>query len=143
MSERRRSQRFTADQEIYARIKSSIPVRIIDVSQHGMRVESSSAVPPTGACDLWVPGDEGDVKLKVRVQRCRARFEQGNDGGPGLVYQAGLEFLEMDESARGALGSILVQLGGALEEGQLVAATVRVASAEDADDTGFRISKAV
>jgi hypothetical protein len=144
MSERRRSERYTAEQEIYARIKSSIPVRIIDVSQHGMRVESSSAVPPAGACDLWVPGDAGDVKLKVRVQRCRARFENGDEnGGRGLVYQAGLEYLEMDALAEEALSSILKQLGGVLEEGHQIAATVRPPSDEDADESGFEISTAV
>lgn len=142
MRERRRSPRFTADQEIYARIKSSIPVRIVDVSSHGMLVESSSAVPPAGACDLWVPGDDGDVKLRVRVQRSRAQFVNDN-GNRGLVYRSGLEFLEMDEPARAALDSILRQLGGAIEDGDLVVATVR-AIGDDADDQhAFEISNAV
>jgi hypothetical protein len=91
---------------------------------------------------LWIPGDEGDVKLKVRVKRCRARFEQGDDGGRGLVYQAGLEFLEIDVSAENVLDSILSKLGG-VEVGEPIAATVRAASSEDADDTGFEISTAV
>ena len=95
MRERRRSPRYKADQDIYARIKSSIPVRIIDVSSNGMKVESSSAIPPLGSCDLWIPGDDGDVKLKVRVQRSRAQFVAGENGTNGLVYQSGLEILEI------------------------------------------------
>ena len=138
MRERRRSPRYQADLEIYARIKSSIPVRIVDVSSNGMMVESSSAVPPAGACDLWVPGDNGDVKLRVRVQRSRAQFVNGVNGGRGLVYRSGLEFLEMDEPARTALESILLQLGGTLEECGPVAASVSAASAEDERD--FRAS---
>ena len=136
MRERRRSPRYQADLEIYARIKSSIPVRIVDVSSNGMMVESSSAVPPAGACDLWVPGDNGDVKLRVRVQRSRAQFVNGVNGGRGLVYRSGLEFLEMDEPARTALESILRQLGGTLEECGPVAASVSAAS--DEDELAFR-----
>ena len=141
MRERRRSPRYQADLEIYARIKSSIPVRIVDVSGHGMMVESSSAVPPAGACDLWVPGDNGDVKLRVRVQRSRAQFVNGVNGGRGLVYRSGLEFLEIDEAARAALESILRQLGGAFEDCGPVVATVSAAS--DEDEPNFRVSEVV
>ena len=140
MRERRRSPRYKADQDIYARIKSSIPVRIIDVSSNGMKVESSSAIPPLGSCDLWIPGDDGDVKLKVRVQRSRAQFVAGENGTNGLVYQSGLEILEMDDSARSALGSILQQLGGAIEAGQQVAAAVAAPPDEELD---FRFSTAI
>ena len=141
MRERRRSPRYQADLEIYARIKSSIPVRIVDVSGHGMMVESSSAVPPAGACDLWVPGDNGDVKLRVRVQRSRAQFVNGVNGGRGLVYRSGLEFLEMDEPARTALESILRQLGGTLDEGGPVIAAVSAVS--DDDERSFQASGVV
>lgn len=145
MRERRRSPRYPADQEIYARIKSSIPVRIVDVSSSGMMVESSSAVPPAGACDLWVPGDDGDVKLRVRVQRSRAQFVNGGGAGRGLVYRSGLEFLEMDQPARAALDSILRQLGGAIEDGGPVAAAVSTIQPDehDEDERAFRISNVV
>ena len=141
MRERRRSPRFQADQEIFARIKSSIPVKIVDVSGHGMMVESSSAVPPAGACDLWLPGDNGDVKLRVRVQRSRAQFINGVNGNRGLVYRSGLEFLEVDEAARAALESILRQLGGDLESCARVVATVSAVS--DEDESSFRASEVV
>ena len=95
MLDRRRSPRFTAPDEIYARIKSSIPVRIVDVSQHGMQVESSSALPPAGQCDIWLPAGDGDVRMRIRVQRCRARFVQRQDGLGGLIYHAGIEFMEI------------------------------------------------
>jgi hypothetical protein len=110
MMERRRSQRFAPEEEIYARIKSSIPVRIVDVSNHGMQVESTSALPPSGECDVWLPTDDGDVRMRIRVQRCRARFLQTDDGFRGLMYQAGLEFLEMDNPAKSALVSIVERL---------------------------------
>lgn len=144
MRDRRRSKRFIADQEIYARIKSSIPVRIVDVSSHGMMVESTSAVPPVGACDLWIPATQGDVKLKVRVQRSRALFVTTEGGSRGLVYRSGLEILEMDASARDALGSILEQLGGAIDEGEKICATVSTIPerSNGDEDLDFRVTNA-
>jgi hypothetical protein len=134
MLERRRSERVTPGHEIYARIKSSIPVRIVDVSQHGMRVESSSALPPSGECDIWLPADDGDVMMRIRVQRCRARFVQSEDGPRGLVYQAGVEFLEMDEEARAALLAIVAKLEEAEDSGGRVATTVERDATGDSDE---------
>jgi len=111
MLERRRSPRFEPEGEVFARMKSSIPVRIVDVSDHGMQVESSSALPPAGQCDIWLPAADGDVRMRVRVQRCRARFMKTERGeGGGLVYRAGIEFVEVDAAARSALGSIVRKL---------------------------------
>jgi hypothetical protein len=145
MRERRRSPRYIADQEIYARIKSSIPVKIVDVSANGMQVESTSAVPPVGACDLWIPGSQGDVRLRVRVQRSRAQFVPSGQDSRGLVYRSGLEILEMDETAREALGSILEQVGGALDDGEQVSATVETIpdSPDSEDELGFQVSTAI
>jgi hypothetical protein len=111
MHDRRRSQRLVADQEIYARIKSSIPVRIVDVSRHGMQVEATSALPPSGECDIWLPTEGGDIRTRVRVQRCRARFVQSKEF-QGLMYQAGVEFLDLDEHAKSALDTIIKQVAG-------------------------------
>jgi hypothetical protein len=74
------------------------------------------------------------------VQRSRAQFVAGENGSNGLVYQSGLEILEMDDTARTALQSILKQLGGALEDGKQVAATVTTGPEDELD---FRISTAV
>ena len=111
MHDRRRSQRLVADQEIFARIKSSIPVRIVDVSRHGMQVEATSALPPSGECDIWLPTDGGDIRTRVRVQRCRARFVQSKEF-QGLMYQAGVEFVDLDQDAMSALDTIIRQLAG-------------------------------
>jgi hypothetical protein len=146
MNERRRSHRFGTDQEIYARIKSSIPVRIVDVSRHGMQVESTSALPPSGECDIWLPADDGDVKMRIRVQRCRARFVQDDDEGfRGLMYQAGVEFLEMDDDAKSALGSIVHKLEDAETAPDEVTTTVEGSggTGEDHQETDSGVPKAV
>jgi hypothetical protein len=130
MLERRRSPRYEPEGEVYARIKSSIPVRIVDVSEHGMQVESSSALPPAGQCDIWLPAADGDVRMRVRVQRCRARFMKSESGDSrGLVYFAGIEFLEVDAAARSALGGIVRKLTAPGEGGEDVGA----------DGSGFEI----
>jgi len=144
MADRRRSKRYIPNQEVYARIKSSIPVRIMDVSKNGMRVESTSALPPAGECDLWIPGDDGDVRLRIRVQRCRARFVKGEDGSKGgLVYQAGLEFTKMNASARFALVSIVQSLEGDLGDADALAAEVasNPGNGDSDDGTDVDISK--
>ncbi len=143
MLDRRRSQRFSPEQDIYARIKSSIPVRIVDVSQHGMQVESTSALPPSGECDIWLPTDGGDVKMRIRVQRCRARFVQSQEGYRGLVYQAGLEFLEMSEPARSALISIVDKLEeGRVPDKGLTTKVGRSVDREEERSPGHKVSKA-
>jgi hypothetical protein len=134
MLEKRRSTRYQPTDEIFARIKSSIPVRIVDVSRHGMRVESTSALPPAGECDLWIPGDDGDVRVKIRVQRCRARFMQRDDGYRGLTYQAGLEFIEMDEKARFALVTIVQRLEDEFGESQEISGEVEEGAAAESED---------
>jgi hypothetical protein len=40
MNERRRSPRFRVTSEIEGRIKTTLKVRVVDLSKHGMRVES-------------------------------------------------------------------------------------------------------
>jgi hypothetical protein len=131
MLERRRSERVTPGQDIYARIKSSIPVRIVDVSQHGMQVESTAALPPSGECDIWLPTNGGDVRMRIRVQRCRARFVDSEDGFRGLVYQAGIEFVEVDDEAHVALEGIVQKLKEASLIGEQVSTTV-----DDSSDGG-------
>ena len=142
MLERRRSERVTPGQDIYARIKSSIPVRIVDVSQHGMQVESTSALPPSGDCDIWLPTDGGDVKMRIHVQRCRARFVQSEDGFRGLVYQAGIEFFEVDDEARVALDGIVQKLRENADVGEQVSTAVDDSS-DDAYEADRGVSEAV
>jgi hypothetical protein len=134
--ERRRSERFEPDADIYARIKSSIPVRIVDVSKHGMKVESTSALPPSGECDIWLPTDDGDVRMRIRVQRCRARFMNTDDGFRGLMYHAGLEFLDLDELAESALKSIVEKLEGGIDWNEVIGSDDPKASPETATESG-------
>jgi hypothetical protein len=91
MSERRRSPRFRVTSEIEGRIKTTLKVRVVDLSKHGMRVESATGLPPNGICEITVLAPTGEKKLRAHVRRCRAQMVQAN-GGVSIVYHAGLEF---------------------------------------------------
>jgi hypothetical protein len=96
MNERRRSPRFRVTSEIEGRIKTTLKVRVVDLSKHGMRVESVTGLPPNGVCEITVVAPSGEKKMRAHVRRCRAQMVQAN-GGVSIVYHAGLEFEESGE----------------------------------------------
>jgi hypothetical protein len=106
MKERRRSKRLVPDNDVVGRVKASVPARILDISAHGVFVEIPSALRPAVECDLSVPSTEGDLRLRARVHRCRARSAApGAQDGPNLVYRAGLEFVRLSDREARALES--------------------------------------
>jgi c-di-GMP-binding flagellar brake protein YcgR len=107
MQERRRSPRIPVRDEVFGRVKATLPVRLVDLSAHGAQLEASTGLPPAGEIDLWLPSPHGELRVKAAVRRCRA-----NAGPRGLVFRAGVEFLDMDEIQRDHLVQILARLGG-------------------------------
>ncbi len=99
MNERRRIPRRQVVDEVIGRVKATIPARIVDISPFGAQVEVSAALRPTVECDVWVPVDDGQLKVRAAVRRCRATGVRG-DGreGAAMVYRAGLEFVGLSES---------------------------------------------
>jgi hypothetical protein len=94
MNERRGTERFNIDGEVFGRVKATVPARLVDISTRGAQVEVPSALRPAVECDVTVPTEDGDVRVRARVQRCRAASVQGDDGVV-LMYRAGLEFLDV------------------------------------------------
>ena len=92
MSERRRSPRFRVTSEVEGRVKTTLKVRVVDLSRHGMRVESTTGLPPNGVCEITVNAPSGEKKLEAEVRRCRAQMVQAK-GGVSIVYHSGLEFV--------------------------------------------------
>jgi hypothetical protein len=80
--------------EIKGRIKPTMEVRIVDVSQHGMMIETPCGLPPAGMCELTVEGPNGPRVIRARVARCRAQMVKQDDGRVAIRFHAGLEFPE-------------------------------------------------
>ena len=92
--DRRRSERFDVADGVKGRIKPTMEVRIVNISQHGMLIESPCGLPPAGMCELTIEGPGGPRVIKARVARCRAQMVKRNDGSVAIRFHAGLEFPE-------------------------------------------------
>ncbi len=92
--DRRRSQRLDVNQGIKGRIKPTMEVRIVNISEHGMLIECPCGLPPAGMCELTVEGPSGPRLIKARVARCRAQMVKKDDGSVAIRFHAGLEFPE-------------------------------------------------
>jgi hypothetical protein len=92
--ERRRSQRLDVNEGITGRIKPTMEVRIVNISQHGMLIESPCGLPPAGMCELTVESPTGPKVIRGRVARCRAQMVKQDDGKVVIRFHAGLEFPE-------------------------------------------------
>ena len=91
---RRRSQRLEVSDGVIGRIKPTMEVRILNISQHGMLLESSCGLPPKGICELTIEAPGGPRLIKASVARCRAQMVKQDDGGVAIRFHTGLEFPE-------------------------------------------------
>ncbi len=123
MNDRRRSERIPVAREVLGRVKATVPARVVDVSRHGMQVEIPAALRPTVACDICLDTPEGELRVRARVQRCRARsFAPADNGERLLVYRAGMEFLEMDDETWHRFERLLGREESSPERGETPAA---------------------
>ena len=90
----RRSPRFDVEAELVGHIKPTVAVKILDISEHGVRIESSASLAPAELCQVTVNAPAGTVVLSTRVARCRLKMVTQDDGSIGRVYHAGLEFTD-------------------------------------------------
>ncbi len=68
----------------------------LDISEHGIRIESPAALRPAEVCEVTVKAPSGTVILHGRVARCRLNMVKQDNGSIARVYHAGLEFSEDD-----------------------------------------------
>ncbi len=92
----RRSQRFDVNEELTGHIKPTVKIKVLDISEHGLRIESPAALRPAETCEVTVKAPGGAVVLRGRVARCRLNMVKQDDGSIARVYHAGLEFSEDD-----------------------------------------------
>ncbi|MEJ2189139.1 MAG: PilZ domain-containing protein [Acidobacteriota bacterium] len=97
MEERRRSPRNKVTIEVNGKGRATLEVSVLDVSEHGLLVESSTPVRPGGMCEIAIEVPGGERMIRAEVRRCRAQMVE-TEKGPRIVYHAGLEF---DQPAAG------------------------------------------
>ena len=91
---RRRSERLAVSDEVKGRIKPTMEVRILNISQHGMLLESPCGLPPKGICELTIEAPSGPRLIKARFARCRAQMVKQDDGNVSIRFHTGLDFPE-------------------------------------------------
>lgn len=91
MIDRRRSWRALPPLSLYGSVRSAERARIVDISPHGIQVEVASPLIPADKCNISVPIEDGMLKARALVHRCR--FAVGGE----LPYRAGLEFLKLSQ----------------------------------------------
>jgi len=69
-------------------------VRVINMSEHGMLVETPFGLPPAGTCEITLLLPAGEMVIRARVARCRASMVKRPNGQPVVRFRAGLEFFE-------------------------------------------------
>ena len=103
--ERRRSRRIRPTNDLHARVKATVPARIVDMSVAGAQIEVGSILRPSAECDIWIPDADGrPVRIRAEVRRCRAVGTTVLPGGERTVlYRAGLEFTDNGKAAKAAI----------------------------------------
>ena len=87
-------------------------VGLVDLSQAGARLEHIGRFRLGSVCFLRLPGPKGEILLKARVvYSAVTRTTPGQGDEPALLYQSGVEFLDLSPEAVAALRQILATLG--------------------------------
>lgn len=142
MDERRQSPRFNVTSEINGRMKSTMIVRILDLSLNGMLMESTIGLAPNGTCEVVVLAPSGERRLRAVVRRCRAEAVQCDDGVK-ILYYTGLEFPSAGEDGR-SLTDLITEIctvdGPIMHEGTEVEAEVLESGTEGEECRGFKFA---
>lgn len=90
IAERRRSPRVRPPEGAGGIIRSTVQVRVEDISLTGVSFQVAGAVRPGSTYAFHAGLDGLELAVPIRITRCKAA--SGSKGG-GLVYLAGAEFL--------------------------------------------------
>ena len=110
MDDRRSEPRYEPPQPLSAKVKSSLPARVVDLSARGVQLEIAHSLRPNVSCEVRVQLDGGEVGIRAAVRRCRAvGFGQDERQRTVLLYRAGLEFEDVTADAHERLVEALRQ----------------------------------
>jgi hypothetical protein len=104
--ERRRVPRQAVLDAVVTKVRTSVPVKIVDVSPFGAQIETGVPLRPATECSISLQLGDATVRLRALVMRCRASIAGGRGKASeesGLRYLAGLEFVHVGEVEAAAL----------------------------------------
>ncbi len=91
-----------------------MPVDLVNLSATGVLMELPTALRPGSTCDLSATLAGIPFAALVRVTRCRAGgFAADDQGTRALVYQAGGEFVGLQQDQMLNLSRAIEKIGGA------------------------------
>ena len=112
--ERRKSARRRPKKDIFGRLKSVLPARVVDLSMHGAQVEVSQSLQRRTEVRFSLSTlEEGELHLRAAVRRCSLTGLRDGDapGGDRVpVYTAGLEFVDVSAEQLEALRRVWARL---------------------------------
>lgn len=92
--EKRRAPRIESSG--HGKVRSSVAMRVLDVSTVGLQMEVSAALRPGSIYELDADIDGLPLAARVRITRCRAgSYAADGKGGRVLLFRAGAEFIEV------------------------------------------------
>ncbi|MBI4571819.1 MAG: PilZ domain-containing protein [candidate division NC10 bacterium] len=105
---KRRFARLTFREPVSGDVTASHDVHILDLSLGGARVEHTSILRPGSSCYLRLPLNEQVLTVLCRVVWSRAVGRAAEEqGGTGLLYHSGVEFVGMSREAQSILEAFL------------------------------------
>ena len=106
MKERRRCQRMEPPYRITATVRAAERSRVLDLSPHGVLLETSVPLAPSSVCAHTLSLTIGELRLRAVVRSCRTAVDAA---GRRLVFDVGFEFLSLETHQRKVLEDLLVE----------------------------------
>ena len=85
MDERRRSPRYEVTKTVKGRVKPSMDVRVVNISEHGLMIEAPFGLPPAGTCELTLL--LGPEILRHCSNQAHGERQEYQTGSPGHGLQ--------------------------------------------------------
>jgi hypothetical protein len=108
-AERRAARRLPLLRSLDARLSRFVPVRVVDVSLGGIRVESGTRLVPRMPVEVTIEFPAGPFEVWATVRRSRMAVGREAGGRVVVTYTAGLEFAEVDERTLAALSCFILR----------------------------------
>lgn len=113
-SDKRRAPRLALAKGTKAHVRSSVVVELRNLSATGLLMEVPTALRPGSTLDLTATLAGIHFTALVRITRCRAGgFATDDKGGRVLVYEAGGEFVALQQEQMTNLSRAIEKIGGA------------------------------